>query len=75
VPALRSAAFASGPLGAAELAAYAARDAARGRRCVSPAVGVVEGITAAGELRVRGADGRVVLARGGSLIFDEEAGS
>ena len=75
VPALRSAAFATGPLGAAELAAYDARDAARGRRCVSPAVGVVEGISAAGELRVRGDDGRVVLARGGSLIFDGEAGS
>ena len=75
VPALRSAAFATGSLGAAELAAYEARDMARGRRCVSPAVGVVEGISAAGELRVRGDDGRVVLARGGSLIFDAEAGS
>jgi hypothetical protein len=75
VPALRAAAFATGPLTAAELAAYAARDAARDRRCVSPAVGMVEGISAAGELVVRGDDGRVTAARGGSLIFEEEAAS
>ena len=75
VPALRAAAFATGPLTAAELAAFGARDAARGRRCASPSAGVVEGISAAGELLVRGDDGRVTAARGGSLIFAEEATS
>ncbi|HET7458504.1 MAG TPA: biotin--[acetyl-CoA-carboxylase] ligase [Gemmatimonadaceae bacterium] len=75
VPALRAAAFATGPLTNAELAEYAARDAARGRRCVSPAVGVVQGISAAGELRILGDDGREVAMRGGSLLFDTESGS
>lgn len=74
VPALRAAAFAVGPLTGAELEAFAARDAARGRRCVRPAAGVVQGISAAGELRVLVDDGSVVLARGGSLVFDAESG-
>ena len=73
VPALRAAAFATGPLREAELAAFTARDMARGRRCSSPARGVVRGIDAQGSLLVEGDDGAVAAARGGSLLFEEEA--
>ncbi len=52
VPALRAAAAARGSLGAAELAAYAARDLGLGRRCRTPVEGVVQGINADGELVV-----------------------
>lgn len=72
VPALRAAAFASGPLSDAELAAYAARDMARGRRCVTPAVGTVRGVDAGGALLVERDDGVLVAARSGSLVFAEE---
>jgi len=68
VPALRAAAAARGPLAPSELHAYAERDLARGRGCVSPAAGRVEGITGAGELLVATEAGRVAL-RGGSLVF------
>jgi BirA family transcriptional regulator, biotin operon repressor / biotin---[acetyl-CoA-carboxylase] ligase len=70
VPALRAAARRTGPLDAAELAAYAQRDLARWRRCVEPVEGRVEGITAAGELLVDTASGRARL-RAGSLVFAE----
>jgi hypothetical protein len=59
-----------GALSPAELAAWAARDLARGRRCSAPAHGVVRGITPAGELVVAAADGDVAL-RGGSLVLEE----
>jgi len=71
VPALRAAAFATGPLGDAELEAFAARDLARGRRCVEPAKGRVRGIDARGALIVEGDDGAVVAVRSGSLVFAE----
>lgn len=70
VPALREAAAARGPLGPEELAAWAARDLARGRRCSAPAHGVVRGITPAGELVVAAEQGDVAL-RGGSLVLEE----
>jgi BirA family biotin operon repressor/biotin-[acetyl-CoA-carboxylase] ligase len=71
VPALRGAARSRGALSSAEIAAYAARDAARGRRCTAPAVGVVEGIDACGALLVRAGE-RTVTCRAGSLVFAEE---
>jgi len=53
VPVLRAAASARGALSAPELAQYAVRDVARGKRCRAPADGVVEGIGEGGELLVQ----------------------
>jgi BirA family transcriptional regulator, biotin operon repressor / biotin---[acetyl-CoA-carboxylase] ligase len=73
VPAIRRAAAARGPLDARELDAFARRDRSVGRAIVSPAAGIVRGITPDGALRVADA-GVEVTARGGSLIYqgDEE---
>jgi len=71
VPAVREAAAARGALTAAELHEYARRDWAIGRRCRSPAAGVVRGIDARGALLVRTAAGEVA-ARTGSLILEED---
>jgi BirA family biotin operon repressor/biotin-[acetyl-CoA-carboxylase] ligase len=70
VPAMRDAAAATGILRDIELVEWDARDLARGRSCSAPASGVVEGITASGELRVALADS-VARFRSGSLILDE----
>lgn len=72
VPALRAAAAATGHLGAEELAAFTARDVARGRRIVAPVVGVVVGIEQGGALLVDTTAGRERV-RAGSLIFAEDA--
>jgi BirA family biotin operon repressor/biotin-[acetyl-CoA-carboxylase] ligase len=69
VPALRAAAAARGPLNERELMVYAARDVARGRECVEPAAGVVQGIDAHGSLIVRTSAGDVAC-RAGSLVFE-----
>lgn len=69
VPALRSAASATGNLTSIELAEWNARDLARGRLCREPARGVVEGITPGGELLVALADS-VARFRTGSLVLD-----
>ena len=71
VPALRRAAAARGSLTDAERRAFADRDLAAGRRCTSPLVGVVQGITLDGALLVETAEGPRA-ARGGSLIFEGE---
>ena len=71
VPALREAASRIGPLGGGELAAYAARDLARGRRCSQPVSGVVQGIDAHGSLIVRTAAGDAPF-RSGSLLLEED---
>lgn len=68
LPALRAAAFASGPLDATELDAYAARDAAAGRAITAPVAGIVRGITARGALVVATGAGEVEC-RTGSLRF------
>ena len=68
---LRVAAEARGPLSSAELADFAARDYARGRRCARPARGVVQGITSDGALIIESAGG-VAHYRGGSLEFAGE---
>ena len=72
VPALRSAAAAGGPLTAAELEEFNARDLARGRRCIEPARGRVAGISDKGELLVTLAD-TVAPFRSGSLVLEEPA--
>jgi len=68
IPALRAAAGASGPLGADEREEFNARDLARGKACIEPAVGRVAGITPTGELLVALADS-VVPFRSGSLVL------
>jgi BirA family biotin operon repressor/biotin-[acetyl-CoA-carboxylase] ligase len=70
LPALRAAAAARGALDASELAAYEARDLARGRTCREPAAGVVQGIDERGSLMVATSQG-VVACRSGSLVFEE----
>jgi hypothetical protein len=70
VPALRAAAAARGALTERELQGYAERDLARGRPCVHPAAGVVQGIDAHGSLVVRTPAGDVTC-RAGSLVFEE----
>lgn len=72
VPAMRAAAAAIGPLDQSELARFAARDFARGRRCIGPSAGVVAGVTAEGELVVETPAGRQ-HHRAGSLVLREGA--
>lgn len=70
VPAVREAATRTGSLSAAEIEEFDARDLARGRVCIEPALGRVAGITATGELLVALADS-VAPFRSGSLILQE----
>lgn len=53
VAAVALAARDAGPLSAAELAAFAQRDALAGRRLLAPVVGTAEGISPGGALRIR----------------------
>ncbi len=73
VPALRRAAAASGPLDVGELEEFNARDMARGRACVEPALGRVAGISPRGELLIALADS-VAPFRSGSLVLEGEGG-
>ncbi len=68
VPALRAAVIATGPLDASEREEFNARDMARGKACVQPAIGRVAGITPTGELLIALADS-VVPFRSGSLVL------
>ena len=68
VPALRAAVLATGPLDASEREEFNARDMARGKACVQPAIGRVAGITPTGELLIALADS-VVPFRSGSLVL------
>jgi BirA family biotin operon repressor/biotin-[acetyl-CoA-carboxylase] ligase len=70
VPALRAASQLTGPLGAGEREAFNARDMARGKACIQPAIGRVAGITPTGELLVALADS-VVPFRSGSLVLED----
>ena len=70
VPAVRGAASARGPLSSAELAAYAARDLAYGRRALKPGAGRVAGIDAEGHLLIVGVAGTERFASG-SLVLEE----
>ena len=71
VPALRRAAESRGHLSTDERARWTPRDVARGRALAAPSVGVADGVSSAGELLVRGADGTIVRHRTGSLTFAE----
>jgi len=73
VPALRAAAARHGALSDAELAALAARDIARGRQAISPGKGVVDGVSANGELLLRLPNGDLAAHRSGSLVFAEDS--
>jgi BirA family biotin operon repressor/biotin-[acetyl-CoA-carboxylase] ligase len=70
VPAVVAASRASGPLKADEMEEFDARDLARGRKCIEPAVGRVAGITPTGELLVALADS-VAEFRSGSLVLED----
>jgi BirA family biotin operon repressor/biotin-[acetyl-CoA-carboxylase] ligase len=72
-PALRAAAACTGPLSAAELDLFAARDLAAGRRCLEPVAGTVLGIDASGALLVDVAspNGAITVVRAGSLVLEE----
>lgn len=72
VPAVRAAAAIPGPLDAAEVARFHARDLAVGRAVVSPSRGIVAGVDASGAVTVLGAAG-ASLHRAGSLVFEEDA--
>ncbi len=69
VPALRAAAFASGPLSDVELREFAARDFARDRVLVAPAAGWARGITADGALLIESSNGALSSYRAGSLVL------
>jgi len=76
VPAIRGAASRAGPLADDEIAAFAARDMAVGRRCREPVAGIVRGISPSGALRVEialsGGNGpSLTEVRAGSLVLDE----
>ena len=70
VPGVLAASRATGPLKADEMEEFDARDLARGRKCIEPAVGRVAGITATGELLVALADS-VGSFRSGSLVLED----
>jgi BirA family biotin operon repressor/biotin-[acetyl-CoA-carboxylase] ligase len=69
MPGLRQAAARTGELTAREVIEFDTRDLARGHRCIEPAQGTVQGITASGELLVALAD-TVARFRSGSLVLD-----
>jgi len=71
IPGVRFAAAQPGHLSHDELEAFACRDYARGRRCVQPAEGVVQGIDARGALHID-LGSEVVAVRSGSLVLKEE---
>lgn len=73
VPALRRAAQSRGPLVPQELASWARRDVAAGRRCTLPQAGTVRGIAADGALLVEDEAGALHAARGGSLVLADGA--
>jgi BirA family biotin operon repressor/biotin-[acetyl-CoA-carboxylase] ligase len=70
IPALRAATQRRGALVGAEMEEFAARDLARGRKCLQPAIGRVAGITPTGELLVALADS-VAQFRSGSLVLED----
>jgi len=70
LPGIRAAAQARGPLRQEEMEEFSARDMARGKICVQPALGTVAGISETGELLVAMADS-VTPFRSGSLVLEE----
>lgn len=70
IPGIRGAAKARGPLRPEEVEEFNARDLARGKTCIQPALGRVAGISVDGELLVALADS-VTPFRSGSLVLEE----
>lgn len=64
-----------GPLTQDELDAFAARDFARGKACVEPAKGTVQGINARGELLIElpSLEPGFVAFRSGSLVLEDDS--
>jgi BirA family biotin operon repressor/biotin-[acetyl-CoA-carboxylase] ligase len=71
IPAVRTAAQKPGPLDDGEVEEFDARDLARGKACLEPALGRVAGISATGELLVALADS-IAPFRSGSLVLEPE---
>jgi BirA family transcriptional regulator, biotin operon repressor / biotin---[acetyl-CoA-carboxylase] ligase len=71
IPTVRAGVAEKGPLRNEEMEEFAARDLARGRKCVAPALGRVAGITRNGELLVTLADS-VAAFRSGSLVLERD---
>jgi BirA family transcriptional regulator, biotin operon repressor / biotin---[acetyl-CoA-carboxylase] ligase len=71
VPELRAAAAMRGELTPLEVAQFAERDIARGRRCTAPAEGRVEGVSASGEIMISH-QGVARGYRSGSLVLAGE---
>ncbi|HET9636422.1 MAG TPA: biotin--[acetyl-CoA-carboxylase] ligase [Gemmatimonadaceae bacterium] len=71
IPAVRAGASEAGPLRKDEMEEFAARDMARGKKCITPALGRVAGISPTGELLVTLADS-VARFRSGSLELEKE---
>jgi BirA family biotin operon repressor/biotin-[acetyl-CoA-carboxylase] ligase len=69
IPGLRIASASVGELTSRELLEFDTRDIARGRHCIEPAHGTVQGITPSGELIVALADSTARF-RSGSLVLD-----
>lgn len=73
VPPLRTAVAMSGQLTEDEIANFAARDLAAGRRCDAPIPGVVVGIRADGALLVDGNDGRTAILSGSLVLTSDNS--
>ena len=69
VSGIRSAAASRGPLSHTELASFANRDMASGRRCTQPMPGIVRGINSHGALLVE-RSGSTAVVREGSLVLE-----
>lgn len=69
IPALRAAASARGHLNDRELAEFASRDVATGRRCREPIAGKVAGVASDGALLIATTEGTQRLT-GGSLVLE-----
>jgi BirA family biotin operon repressor/biotin-[acetyl-CoA-carboxylase] ligase len=73
VPALRTAAAMHGQLTNDEIANFAARDLAAGRRCVAPTPGMVVGIRPDGALLVDGENGRTAVLAGSLVLTSDNS--
>jgi BirA family biotin operon repressor/biotin-[acetyl-CoA-carboxylase] ligase len=71
IPGVRNASAKRGALSSDEVNAFTRRDFTRGRPCIQPVVGVVQGIDARGALLVATGE-EVVAMRSGSLVLKEE---
>jgi len=68
LPALQQLSLDGASLAAAEITAFASRDALRGAALAEPSVGTADGVADDGQLRVRAADGTITLLRSGPIV-------